>query len=460
MNLTQKRRRHQLERFTHHAQTTDAYSFFNVLTSPQLLSVVEEQLPPHRERLYPPTTTLALFLAQAMNTDTSCQNTVNAHAVERVFNGLSSCSTLTGGYCKARQRLPVEMVSTLVKQTGRLIADQAPAAWRWQGRSVKLVDGTTVSMPDTPANQQAYPQQGGQLSGLGFPIARIVGVLCLSSGALLDAAMGAYKGKGASEHTLFRQLLDSFAPGDMVLADCYYCSYFMIAMLLEKGVDVLFQQHASRKTDFRTGQRLRARDHIVVWQKPTIRPGWMSTAQYQDFPDELSIRELKAGKKVLVTTLLSSKDAPKKALATLYHQRWNVELDLRNIKTTLGMETLTCKTPTMNEKEMWVYFLAYNLIRLIMAEAAVQADLLPRQLSFKHTLQIWLVWSRQRFIASDGENIDLLFMLIAAHRVGNRSRRIEPRAVKQRPKPYPLLMKPRNEARAEVRKNGHPRKLK
>lgn len=460
MNPTQKLRHHQQKRIVHHAQTTNSYSFFNLLTSPQLLSVVEEQLPDHRERLYPPTTTLSLFLAQAMNADASCRNTVNTHVVERVVNGLSPISTLTGGYCKARQRLPTEMILALVKQTGRLVTDKVPAAWQWQGRPVKLVDGTTVSMPDTPANQCAYPQQSGQQPGLGFPIARIVAILCLSSGTILDAAMGACQGKGTSEHALFRQLLESLNPGDVILADRYYCSYFLIAMLLEKGVDVAFQQHAVRKMDFRTGQRLSARDHIVAWQKPKIRPDWMSQEQYEAFPEELDIRELKAGKMVLVTTLLSDKEAPKKTLAALYQQRWHVELDLRNIKITLGMESLRCKTPQMNEKEMWVYFLAYNLIRLVMAEAAVQADLMPRQLSFKHTLQIWLIWSKRQFGASGCENTAILFMLIASQRVGNRSGRIEPRAVKRRPKPYSLLMKPRDEARMEALKNGHPGRLK
>jgi len=453
MNINQQIKKHQQKQLAKHAQATDSYSFFNLLTGPKLLSIVEEQLPDHRERTYPPTATLALFLSQAMNSDASCQNTVNHHSIERTFNGLSPCSIKTGGYCRARQRLPLDMVAELVKQTGQLIAEQAPVDWAWQGRPVKLVDGTTITMPDTKDNQQTYPQQSRQKQGLGFPIARMVAIICLSSGAILDGAMGAYKGKGASEHSLFRQVFDCINPGDIVLADCYYCSYFLIARLLEKGADVVFQQHATRHTDFRKGKKIGARDHIVEWTKPKQKPHWMTFEEYDNFTNELTLREFKSGKKVIVTTLLSDKEAPKKEISSLYKQRWHIELDLRNIKTTLGMEQLSCRTPGMNEKEMHVYFLAYNLIRLIMAEAAIQTGLMPRQLSFKHTLQIWLVWSKKAFVAND--QADVLFMLIAARQVGGRPNRIEPRAVKRRPKPCPLLMKPRSVAQAEIRNNAY-----
>jgi len=458
MNTTQQSKKIQQKQFIKHAQATDSYSFFNLLTGSKLLSMVEEQLPDHRERTYPPTATLALFLSQAMSSDASCQNTVNHHAVERAFNGLTPCSIKTGGYCRARQRLPLDMVAALVKQTGQLIAEQTPANWTWQGRPVKLVDGTTVTLPDTKDNQKTYPQQSRQKQGLGFPIARMVAIISLSSGAILDGAMGAYKGKGASEHSLFRQILDGINLGDIVLADRYYCSYFIIALLLEKGVDVVFQQHATRHTDFRKGKNLGARDHIVKWKKPKQKPHWMTVEAYEDFTNELTLREFKSGKKVIVTTLLSDKEAPKKEISYLYNQRWHIELDLRNIKTTLGMEQLSCKTPGMNEKEMYVYFLAYNLIRLIMAEAAIQTGLMPRQLSFKHTLQIWLIWSQKAFAAND--KIDVLFRLIAARKVGERPNRIEPRAVKRRPKPCPLLMKPRSVAQAEIRNNAYSLSLK
>ncbi len=460
MNVTQKHLKYQQKAIANQAQSTDGYQFFNMLTSPELLDLVEAQLPEHRERLYPPTITLSLFISQILSSDGSCQNVVNSYAISRSFEGLKPCSPHTGAYCKARQKLPLEMISAITKGTGKLISQKTPKAWHWQGRRVKLVDGTTVSMADTAKNQAVYPQQKSQKQGLGFPSARMVALICLGSGAILDAAMGPCNGKGTGEHALFRQLLDILEPGDVILADRYYSSYWLIATLSMMGVDVVFGQSGARKTDFRKGKRLAARDHLVRWKKPQQCPQWMERAEYDQFPESLSVRELESGGRVLVTTLLSSDDIPKSELSDLYKKRWNVELDLRNIKTTLGMETLRCKTPDMVEKEVWAYFLAYNLIRLLMCEAAAQCAIHPRQISFKHTIQIWISWDRHPWETVTEEQTAFLFVLIAQHRVGRRAGRIEPRAVKKRPKSYPKLMKPRPQAREEVRKNGHPKKLK
>lgn len=460
MHDTHEVGRHQQRRVAGHASRVHAYDFFNLLTGDALLDEVEQHLPPHRERLYPPTDTLSLFMAQSLNPDSACQQLVNQHAVDRAANGLKPCSTHTGAYCKARQRLPLEMLSSLTRESGRQIARRTRANWLWLGRSVKLMDGTTITLPDTAMNQADYPQPSTQKPGLGFPIARLVGLLCAATGAVLDAAIGPYSGKTGSEHALFRQLLGSISANDLILADRYYCAYFVIALLKAQGADVLFQQHQRRHTDFRKGRRLGARDHVMVWQKPKLCPGCLTREQYDAFPDTLEIRELKVDAKVLVTTLLCATQVPKKALGELYASRWNVELDLRNIKTTLGMERLHCKTPAMNEKEIWIYLLAYNLIRLLMTESAKQADVLPRLLSFKHSLQLWLAWSHGGPPDFDEQHLCLLYGLIAQQRVGDRPGRIEPRAVKRRPKPYPLLMKPRPLARANVLRHGHPKKLK
>ncbi|MEE8057087.1 MAG: IS4 family transposase [Pseudomonadales bacterium] len=449
-------------RIKKHAEQVDAFSFFNLLTSQQLLSTVEGLLPEYRERKYPPTETLSMFLSQAMSADRSCQHIVNTMVVQRLTNGLPLHSTFTGSYCKARQRLPTDMISELVRCTGQLIENQLPKNWHWQGRPVKLVDGTTVTMPDTPENQAIYPQQKGQKPGLGFPICRIVGIMCLASGSVLNAAIGPYKGKGADEQTLLRGMLDSFESGDIVLGDAYFASYFLLAELMARDIDAVFEQFGARRksADFRKGQRLGAKDHLITYEKPKKKPDWMTKEAYQAAPSTLTLRELKVDKKILVTTLLSPKYYSKNALKILYQDRWHVELNLRNIKTTMGMETFSCKTPEMIEKEMWIYLLAYNLIRLVMVQSASLADLLPRQISFKHTLQIWLAYRHQQGTIDNDKSLNVLCVLIAENCVGHRPGRIEPRAVKRRPKPYPLLMKPRSEARETVKKYGHPRKQK
>lgn len=458
MHGNSRSRRYQQQRIRQQAQTIQSYDFFNLLTGPELLDLVEQQLPPHRERLFAPTETLSLFMGQALSPDASCQAVVNRHAVERLANGLTPCSTSTGAYCKARQRLPLTLMESLVRQTGMLMAMRAPTKWQWQGRPVKLLDGSTVTMPDTPDNQARYPQQSSQKPGLGFPIARVSALLCGATGAILDSAIGPYSGKAGSEHALFAELMGSLVAGDVLVADRYYCSYLIIALLQAQGVDVVFQQHQRRITDFRKGHKLGARDHLVVWEKPKRCPNWLSQQQYAALPDKQVIREVRVKSKVLVTSLLCPKHISKQALGDLYVQRWNVELDLRNIKTTLGLETLRCMTPQMNQKQWWISLLAYNLIRLLMLLSAKQADVLPRQLSFKHTLQLWLVWSHQR--PQLDERFDILLALIAQQRVADRPGRIEPRAVKRRPKPFPLLIEPRHRARARVRRYGHPKKLK
>jgi hypothetical protein len=435
------------------AKATRAVEFFNVLTSPELLQTTEALLPEHRERLYPPTVVLSMFMRQTLESDGSCQKAVNGWAAQRAADGLRPCSVRTGGYCRARQRLPLEMVSTLTRETGRLLHEKALAQWLWHGRAVKLVDGTGISMPDTPENQAQYPQPNTQAPGVGFPLARLVMVICLATGAALDAAIGPHSGKGTGELGLVRRLLEGFSPGDVMLADALYCNYFLIATLMVAGVDVLFEQNGARITDFRRGQSLGTRDHIVCWPKPAARPEWMTPEQYTGFPDKLTVREVKVARQVLVTTLLDHRKVSKDDLSELYARRWNVELDLRNLKTTTGMDVLSCQTPQMNEKQLWVHLLAYNVIRLLMAQAACNADIDPRELSFKHTVQMWMEWvSRGLSATKDGGQ---LFTLIAQCRVGNRSGRIEPRMRKRRPKPYPWLKVPRTHARRKIKKHGH-----
>jgi hypothetical protein len=434
------------------ARSAAAVEFFNILTSSELLETTEALLPEHRERLYPPTVALSMFMRQTLEADGSCQKAVNGWAAQRAADGLSACSVRTGAYCKARQRLPLAMVTALARKTGELLSRKALRPWQWRGRAVKLVDGTGLSMPDTPQNQAAYPQPSTQAPGVGFPLARLVAVICLATGAALDAAIGPHSGKGSGELALVRSLLKGFGAGDVMLADALYCNYFLIAALLERDVDVVFEQNGSRITDFRRGWSLGTRDHIAFWPRPA-RPEWMTPEQYALLPKDIMVREAKVGHQVLVTTMLNARELSKADLSALYARRWNVELDLRNLKTTTGMDLLSCQTPQMNEKQLWVHLLAYNVIRLLMAQAARNAGVDPRGLSFKHTVQLWTEWVARGLSAT--KDSQRLFTLIAQSKVGHRPGRIEPRMRKRRPKPYPWLKVPRAQARQHVQRHGH-----
>jgi hypothetical protein len=436
-------------------QGSRAVDFFNVLTGSDLLQRTEALMPEYRERLYPPTVALSMFMGQALNADGSCQKAVDGWAAQCAADGLKRpISIRTGGYCKARQRLDTRMIKALVCETGCLLSGKALEQWRWRTRIVKLVDGTTISMPDTEENQRVFPQPNSQAEGVGFPLALVCAVICLSTGAVMDAAMGPYAGKGNSEIDLFRSLMGAFSKGDVLLGDSYYCNYFVIAVLLALGVDVVFQQFGARITDFRRGKSLGKRDHLVYWKRPQ-RPEWMTKEQYQDFPGELRVREAEVAERILVTTLLDHRKTHKEELSELHAMRWNVELDLRNIKTTMDMAELSCLTPPMNEKEFWVHLLAYNLIRILMAQAASNAGLRPRQISFKHTVQLWAGWTARGLINRSDQHNAALFVYIAQISVGNRPGRVEPRARKRRPKPYPYLNVPRAEARRRILLHGH-----
>jgi hypothetical protein len=447
-------RKQQQRNLQQHVQNRTAVDFFNVLTGPQLLEFADAHLPEHRERLYPPTVTLSMFIQQVLAEDSSCQRAVNGWAAQRLAEGLSTQSVRTGAYCRARARLPLTMIQSLVRETGRILCTGARNSWCWRGRAVKLVDGTGISMPDTPDNQAHYPQPSTQAPGAGFPQAQLVGVLCLATGALLDSAMGPCQGKGHSEHGLLRQLLGVFESGDVLLADALYCNYWLLAALQSLGVDAVFKQHGSRSTDFRRGQQVGSRDHIVCWAKPKYRPRWMTPEQHRAYPETLRVREVKVKRQVLVTTLLDHHAVSKQDLSALYDQRWNVELDLRNIKTTLGMDVLRCHSAQMIEKELWVHLLAYNLLRLLMAQAAVEVGIAPREISFKHTLQIWVEWLHCRKGAEDEHQRQALLILVAQIRVGRRPGRIEPRACKRRPKCSVWLKVPREQARQQIKQTG------
>lgn len=410
--------------------------------------------------VYTPTVTLWAFIGQVLSGRKSCVAAVGRIIALRIAMGLSPCSAATGAYCKARAKLPESFLSHLTYQVGREVEDQAPAHWRWHNRRALLVDGTTSTLPDTPENQAAYPQQRGQRRGLGFPMIRLVVLLTLATATIVGCAFGPFKGKQTGETALFRQLFEQLRRGDVVVADRYYCSYFMIALLRQQGVDVVFRLHQGRHYDFRRGQSLGHDDHIVEWQRPQ-RPTWMDPATYATMPETLAVRELRFNVEnpgfrtreiIVATTLLDERAYSQENIAELYRDRWQAELDLRSIKRTLGMERLTCKTPAMVRKELWAHLLGYNLARKVSAQAAWERGLCPRQISFAGTVQI-LEAFRGLLLATDQRMLICrqMFLAIATHEVGDRPGRFEPRCIKRRPgNQYPILRVPRSQAREQL----------
>ena len=298
------------QRVRRHLGNADSHAMFNLLTGPESFDRVEALVPEHRERLFPPTETLSMFLAQALSADGSCRQVVNDAMVKRVVGGMTPGSTDTGGYCKARACLPL---STLAREAGGLLAQGAASCWHWQSRRVRLVDGATVTLADTVANQTAYPQPSSQKPGLRFPICRVVALMCLGCGALLDTAMGPCVGKGSDEQSLLRKLLNTLEADDILLGDAFYATYFLLAALIGGGVDGVFEQQGApkRSTDFSKGEQLGARDHIITLTKHSKRPDWMSPYEFDQAPDTLTVREFEAGGKVIVTTFLCPKETPK-----------------------------------------------------------------------------------------------------------------------------------------------------
>jgi Transposase DDE domain len=460
---TTTRLRHQIFRLNQSQQADLDFGLDEVLSPQELALILTEEGATWKNVIYTPLLTTWAFLWQMLNPDRSCRAAVKRIAAWFSSQGQKLANDKDDPYIKARQRLPETVPIRLMKHIGRRCHERAQGSWRWCERTVKAVDGSTTSMPDTPANQAEYPQSRSQAPGLGFPLARLVVVFCLATGVVLESAIGPARGKKTGENTLFRSLWDSLEPGDVALADRCYCSYFDIAMLKQRGIDVVFRLHQQRRCDFRCGRRLGREDQIVSWPR-LDRPAWMDKATYEQIPETLELRQVRVRVPIrgfrtrvldIVTTLLDAEIYTKAEIASLYRQRWHAELDLRSIKVILGMDVLRCKTPEMVRKEIGMTLAAYNVVRALMARAAKKHDRIPRQLSFKGAWQSLMEFAGNLKEGS-AKKRDWLWEVIlegiANDEVGNRPDRVEPRARKRRPKPYPLLTKPRKQARDALRK--------
>ncbi len=418
------------------------------------------------DRIFSPLVTLWVFLGQVLSADHSCRAAVARLVAHRAARGQDPCSARIGAYCRARNRLPEAFFSTAACSAGRALDAKAKPGWRWKGRRVYLFDGTTVTMPDTPANQAAYPQVYNQGRGLGFPIARVGAVISLACGAVVNLGFCRYAGKGEGEVSLLRRLWDVLAPGDVLLGDRLMSGWVGMHLLKQRGVDTVSRLSAHRRADFRRGTRLGKDDHLVQWKKPTsIRS--VDRQVYNTLPEAITVREVRsrveqAGFRtrsiVVVTTLLDPKQVTTKELAELYRARWNNELDLRSLKSTMQMGELRCKTPGAVRKEVWAHVLAYNLVRTVMAQAAAGHDAEPRSISFKGAMQTLEAFEPllARGSARDHAGRRSLYQevldAIATHRVADRPDRFEPRLKKRRKDYCGWFTKPRAELKRQMAK--------
>ncbi len=440
--------------------------FAEVLTAEDIQAAFDEEqvaFAQEEDEIYSPPLTLWAFLSQVLfkQEQRSCLAAVSRVVVLLVGLGQDPPSDNTGAYCRARAKLPVAVIRRLARQVAGGCERKLPRKWLWWNHHVKLVDGSTASLPDTEANQREFPQPRSQQQGLGFPLVRFVVLLSLASAMISDLALGPYSGKETGETALLRELMAGLEAGDVLLADRYYCSYFMICLLLAASVQVVTRLHQRRTADFRRGRRLGPGDHLVQWVRPA-KPDWMDQATYEQMPASLSVREvevavaepgLRTQTFVVVTTLTDARKYRREDLAELYHQRWLAELDLRAIKINLDMDVLRCKSPEMVRREIWTCVLAYNLIRQTMLNSAKQGSCSPRQISFTAAMQKIAagcvtvpLLEDEALLALIGEHLHAL----PQHKVGHRPHRVEPRAIKRRPKPHPLLTKPRDQARADL----------
>jgi hypothetical protein len=405
-----------------------------------------------RNRNFTPPLTFWLFLYQIISPKGSCKMALCKAWTSLFLKKGKKISMNTSAYCQARKKLPLDGIRSIFSSLFQKRKNSLKASFLWFGRMVKIVDGTTVNMPDTPENQKAFPQTKGQKPGCGFPIARIVVLFSLNMGGILDWIMDQYV---VSETSLFRRLFQGLSEKDVILGDRLFSSYCDIFFLTQKKVDIVMR--CAKRKRKRILKRLGKRDHLVIWEKSLYRPPWIDVKTWKNIPETLTLREIsyrpeRAGFRseeiTLVTTLLDPKMFPKKAFEELYYKRWRAELFLRDVKTTMGMDMLSCKSPEMVVKEILFHFIAYNLIRLVIFEAGEKCDVSWERISFKGAIDVIreFIPLMDRFSGNKKKLRELtrrMLECIASNKVPLRPYRKEPRALKKRLKRYQLLTKHR-----------------
>jgi hypothetical protein len=406
-----------------------------------------------RQRLLSPLTTIQLFFLQILHGNTASSD----------LRHLSGMDFSASGYCQARMRLPLEVIQRVARRVIAAFAIVTEEVGLWHGHRLWLTDGTGFSMPDTPELEAYFGQPSAQKAGCGFPVASVLALCDASTGLVVDVLPRPLRVHDMSGIVYLHEQL---CPGDVLVGDRAFCSYAHLALLLSRGLHGVFRQHPRSKVNFRkfaTGKKrpqtprsrrpswqvvkkLARFDEWVDFAKPKRCPDWMSPQQYQLLPDTLRARVLRYAVRrrgyrtrrvTLVTTLLDRNQYPAEELAQLYGGRWAVELNFRHLKTTMQMDVLHCETVQGVLKELWMFLLVYNLVRMVMLEAARRQHVPVDRIAFVDAL---------RWLAHAQPGTDLPDLVVNPSRPG----RIEPRVRKRRPKPYPLMTRPRNELRKEL----------
>ncbi len=421
---------------------------------PAPLLCAEDDGPNSRERIFSLRLTCECFLWQMLKPKTSCREVVRQ--VQALFRlaGRGLIDEGDSAYVQARHRLPKERLEKALTATAQAADRRAGCGGQLQGRPVKVVDGSTTQLADTPENQKRYPQPSAQKPGCGFPVMKFVALMSLTSGAILNVILGSLH---HHDLRLLRALWDQLKKGDILLGDRAYGEYTTLATGPKQGVDVIARLHQRRKVDFRKAERLGKNDGLFVWTKGCQQSEILAATEWALLPAQITVRIIRfratirgfrSRRITLVTTLLDPKLFPAQDLIALYVRRWRLELCLRDLKTTMGMEELRCKTPEMAEKELLAYLVTHNLIRGLIAEAVARYPVDLERVSFKGSVDALRQYSdaiaKARNQKMRHQLWDDLLLNLARDLVRYRPNRNEPRAVKRRPKPYPLLNQPRH----------------
>jgi hypothetical protein len=448
--------------------------FQELLKSETIEDILKEMGVKYKSRIYNPIVIIWSFLSQVLDPDHSCQNAVSRIISYLASEGLKTPSENTSAYCQARKKLPENLFKKLLEISAKDNEEKVSKKHLWHGRCVKSIDGSTVSMPDSLKNQEAYPQHGSQKKGCGFPLAKIGVLFSYASGSVVGIVIDIFK---THDIKLARKLTDYLDPGDILLGDRAFCSYIDIYLWQKKGIDAVMRLHQGRlqkgkkrpkytvDPPFKKKKKTRKcpSDRLILWEKPRCKPKDISREDFDSLPKDLVLREVhcyicipgfRTKEVIVVTTLIDAVEYPSSDILDLDDSRWQAEVNLRNIKTTLGMDILSCQSPEMVRKEIYVYLLAYNLLRSIMYDAGNTFDRQPIRLSLQATRQHlrnfhskWFNKPRKRVKKIYRTMLEKVADSYEKRRVG----RVEPRVRKRRPKAYPLMQEPRSVLRAKMK---------